>query len=136
MSALLFVVPLCIVVAVSVATSDIINRPVFGWHPGNYWLVFDMIYVRVLLRSVGFAALTTVFAMVVADPVAYTIARFGGRYRNALIGVVVLPWLIDYLVRIYAWVVILGNEGVINTRLSHLGVSGIPRSSSPTRRMR
>jgi spermidine/putrescine transport system permease protein len=88
--------------------------------------VFDPLYVRVVARSVGFAGLTTALCLVLGYPVAYTIARFGGRYRNLLIGVVVLPWLIDYLVRIYAWVVILGNEGIINTVLSHLGWSGTP----------
>jgi spermidine/putrescine transport system permease protein len=124
--ALLFLVPMCIVVAVSFATSDIINRPVFGWHPSNFRTVFDPLYVRVVARSVGFAGLTTALCLVLGYPVAYTIARFGGRYRNLLIGVVVLPWLIDYLVRIYAWVVILGNEGIINTVLSHLGWSGTP----------
>lgn len=124
--ALLFLVPLGIVVAVSFATSDIINRPVFGWHPSNYSMAFEPLYLRVLARSIGFAALTTVLCLLIGYPVAYTIARYGGRYRNLLIGVVVLPWLIDYLVRIYAWVVILGNEGIVNTILSHLGWSGTP----------
>jgi len=124
--ALLFIVPLGIVVAVSFATSDIINRPVFGWHPENFSAVFDPLYLRLVTRSLGYAALTTVLCFVVAYPVAYTIARFGGRYRNVLIGVVVLPWLVDYLVRIYAWVVILGNEGIVNSVLSHLGMSGTP----------
>ncbi len=124
--ALLFLVPLGIVIAVSFATSDIINRPVFGWHPSNYSMAFEPLYLRVLARSIGFAALTTVLCLLIGYPVAYTIARYGGRYRNLLIGIVVLPWLIDYLVRIYAWVVILGNEGIVNTILSHLGWPGTP----------
>ena len=77
--ALLFLVPMCIVVAVSFATSDIINRPVFGWHPSNFRTVFDPLYARVVARSVGFAALTTALCLVLGYPVAYTIARFGGR---------------------------------------------------------
>jgi len=124
--ALLFLVPLCVVIAVAFATTDIINRPVFGWHPSNFRLVVDPLYLRLLVRSVAFAALTTLICLVVGYPVAYTIARFGGRYRNALIGIVVLPWLIDYLVRIYAWVVILGNEGIVNSLLRHLGITGTP----------
>lgn len=123
---LLFVVPLAIIVVVSFATSNIINRPVLGWHPDNYSQVFQLLYLRLLLRSLGYAGLTMTLCLLVGYPVAYTVARFGGRRRNLLIALVVLPWLIDYLVRIYAWVVILGNDGLVNGLLHRLGVAGTP----------
>lgn len=123
---LLFVVPMGIVVAASFAGLSIVNRPVWGWHPSNYSYVFQYIYAKLMVRSLMFAAVTTIICFILGYPVAYTIARFGGKYRTILIGVVVLPWLVDYLVRIYAWLVILGNDGLANSLFHKLGASGNP----------
>jgi spermidine/putrescine transport system permease protein len=123
----LFVIPYGIVVAVALAVPDIVGRPVYGWHTANLVeVVTNSMYLRLLGRSVLFAGLTTVACALLGYPVAYTIARFGGRYRNGLIALVLLPWLVDYLVRIYAWVAILGNEGLINGVLRSLGMHGDP----------
>jgi spermidine/putrescine transport system permease protein len=70
--------------------------------------------------------LTTVICLLIGYPVAYTVARFGGRFKNVLIALLLLPWFVDYLVRIYAWVVILGNQGLVNGVLSRLGMHGHP----------
>lgn len=123
---LLFVVPIGVLVVVSFATVDDIGRPVLGWHPEAYESVLDPVYLRILGRSLFFATATTVLCFAIGYPLAYTIARFGGRYRTALIALVIVPWLVDYLVRIYAWVAILGNEGVVNGLLSWLGFHGSP----------
>ena len=66
--------------------------------------------------------------LVLGYPVAYYIARFGGRYKNVLIALVVLPFFVNYLVRTYAWVAILSDEGILNGLLG-LATS---RSSSST----
>jgi len=123
---LLFVAPFGVVVAVSLGTTDILGRPVFGWFPENYQQVLDPLFVPVLLRSAAFAVGTTLLCLVTGYPVAYMIARFGGRYRNLLIVLIILPWFADYLVRIYAWFVILGNEGVVNGLLHAIGLPGNP----------
>ena len=122
----LFVVPLAIVLAVSVGTTDVLGRPIFGWHPGNYRQVFEPYFLPVLGRSLLFAVLTTLVCLVLGYSVAYTIARFGGRYRNVLFAAILLPWFVDYLIRIYAWTVLLGNDGVINAVLRRLGMGGNP----------
>ena len=64
-----------------------------------------------LLRSVGFALATVALCLLLGYPVAYYIARFGGRYKHVLIALVVLPFFVNYLVRTYAWVAILSDEG-------------------------
>jgi spermidine/putrescine transport system permease protein len=69
---------------------------------------------------------TTVLCLVIGYPVAYMIARFGGRFRNLLVVLIILPWFADYLVRIYAWFVILGDEGVVNGVLRAVGMHGNP----------
>ena len=124
--AVLFVIPLGLVVAVSLAQTNIVGLPVYGLHLGNYQNVFQSYYLPVILRTVEYAAAATVIIGVLAYPTAYTIARFGGRFKNALIVLVILPWFVDYLVRIYAWVVILGDNGTLNGILHGLGMHGSP----------
>jgi len=123
---LLFVAPFGVVIAVSLGTTDILGKPVFGWYPENYQQVFDPLFVPVFVRSALFAVATTVLCLLVGYPVAYTIARYGGRYRNLLIVLIILPWFADYLVRIYSWIVILGDQGVVNGILLAIGFHGSP----------
>lgn len=123
---LLFVAPFVVVIMVSFGSLDDLGRPVFSWHPENYLQVFDPLYVPVLVRSAAFAVSTTLLCLVIGYPVAYMIARYGGRYRNLLVVLIILPWFADYLVRIYAWIVILGDEGVVNGLLHAAGMAGRP----------
>jgi len=122
----LFVVPVGFVVAVSFGTVNIVGAPVYGWHPSNYAPIFQSTYTTVLLRSLAFALATTIICILLGYPVAYFIVRFGGRYRGLLLGLVILPWFVDYLVRIYAWVSLLGDQGFLNGLLHTLGVPGSP----------
>jgi spermidine/putrescine transport system permease protein len=123
---LLFVVPFLVVIAVSVGTTDTLGRPVFGFDLSNYPQVFDPLFIPLLLRSAGFAIATTLLCLLIGYPVAYMIARYGGRYRNLLVVLIIVPWFADYLVRIYAWFVILGDQGVVNGLLHFLGMPGNP----------
>lgn len=123
---LLFIVPFAVVIAVSLGTTDILGKPVFGWFPGNYRDVFDPLFIPVMLRSAGFAIATTVLCLLIGYPVAYMIARYGGRYRNLLVVLIIVPWFADYLVRIYAWFVILGDQGIVNGLLHFVGMPGNP----------
>jgi len=124
--AVLFVVPLGLVVAVSLARTNIVGLPEYGFNLANFRQVFQSYYIPVIIRTVLYAVSATLAILLLAYPTAYTIARFGGRFRNALIVLVVLPWFVDYLVRIYAWVVILGNNGLANGILHGLGMHGSP----------
>jgi spermidine/putrescine transport system permease protein len=112
--ALFFAAPLVLVVAISFGTTDDLGGAIYGWHPDNYTRVFDPLFVPVLLRSVGYALATMLLCLLFGYPVAYYIARFGGRWKNVLIGLVVLPFFVNYLVRTYAWVAILSDEGLVN----------------------
>jgi spermidine/putrescine transport system permease protein len=123
---LLFVAPFGIVIAVSLGTTDILGRPIYGFYIENYQQVFDPLFIPVIIRSIVFALTTTVLCLVIGYPVAYMIARYGGRFRNLLVVLIILPWFADYLVRIYAWIVILGNEGIVNGFLRAFGMTGNP----------
>ena len=119
---LLFAIPLGLTLALSFGTTDDFGNAIYGWYPENYDLVFDPLFVPVLLRSVGFALATVGICLVVGYPVAYYIARFGGRYKHVLIALVVLPFFVNYLVRTYAWVALLADEGLVNGVITDLGV--------------
>ena len=115
---LLFAVPLGILLAISLGHTDDFGNSIYGWNPDNYGDAFDPLFVPVLLRSVGYAAATVVLCLLIGYPVAYYIARFGGSRKNILIALVVLPFFVNYLIRTYAWVAILGDEGVVNGALN------------------
>jgi spermidine/putrescine transport system permease protein len=120
---LLFLVPLGIVFAVSLGSTDPAYQAVYGWNPGNFVDVFDPLFAPVLLRSVLYALATVALCLLIGYPIAYYIARFGGRWKMLLIAVVVLPFLVNYLVRTYAWVAILSDEGLVNGILEDTGIA-------------
>ena len=121
---LLFVVPICLVLALSFGFTDDLGRAVYSFRLDNYAEAFDPLYIPVLLRSIGFAVATAVFCLLLGYPVAYYIARFGGRRKHILIALLVLPFFVNYLVRTYAWVALLADEGLINNALVDLGITG------------
>ncbi|MQA75272.1 MAG: ABC transporter permease subunit [Solirubrobacterales bacterium] len=120
---LLFLVPLGITLAISFGVTDELGNALYAWHPENYDRVFDPLFAPVLLRSVGYAAATVALCLLIGYPVAYYIARFGGRYKYLLVALVVLPFLVNYLIRVYAWTAILSDEGLVNGVLEDLGLT-------------
>lgn len=84
------------------------------------------LYGRVLLRTVGIAALVAVTDAVLAFPVAYFLAKRVRRHRALLLVLVVFPLWSSYLVRVFAWKTILGTEGILNSFLLWSGVIGEP----------
>jgi spermidine/putrescine transport system permease protein len=120
----LFVIPLVVLVLVSFATTNVVGLPVYGFHPGSYSELIQSSVISVLIRSLEYAALATIAAVAIGYPTAYTIARYGGRFRNALILLAILPWFVDYLVRIYAWLQLLGQSGLVSNWLHSAGLVG------------
>jgi spermidine/putrescine transport system permease protein len=123
--AVLFVVPSGLLVAFSFGTTDVVGRPVLGFTSENYGQVFEAYIVPVLTRTLAYSLAATAICLVVGYAVAYTAARFAGRFGSALIALVVLPWLVDYLVRIYAWKQLLGDAGPVNALLEQAGVGPV-----------
>lgn len=83
---------------------------------------FNPQYLRIIGRTVILAALTTIICMVLSFPVAYLIAQQGSRAKTILIYLVTLPFWVSMIVRVYAWLIILGNEGTIEKTLRYLGL--------------
>jgi spermidine/putrescine transport system permease protein len=110
----LFVTPLVFLLALSFGYTDDLGEAIYGFEFTNYSRVFDADLIPVLVRSVGFALATVALCLLIGYPVAYYIAIFGGRWKNVLLALVVLPFFVNYLVRTYAWIAMLGDDGLIN----------------------
>ncbi|SHI26625.1 ABC transporter permease subunit [Pollutimonas bauzanensis] len=93
----------------------------------GYALLFsDSLYIATYLNSVKMALVTTVCCALIGYPMAYYIARSRPAIRNVLLLGVILPFWTSLLLRVYAWVGILRNDGLLNKLLQWLGVIGAP----------
>ena len=78
---------------------------------------------RLFLRSLSYALATTLICALIAFPVAYAIALYGGRFKNVLIAAIVVPFFASYLIRMYAWSALLSDDGVVNSALRRTHLS-------------
>src|SRR5690606_20904262 len=93
----------------------------------GYALLFtDSLYIATYLNSVKMAAVTTLCCMLIGYPMAYYIARSHPSVRNLLLLGVILPFWTSLLLRVYAWVGILRNDGLLNNLLQWLGLISEP----------
>lgn len=88
----------------------------------NYIRAEDKLYLNIFLQSAKIATITTVLALVIGYPAAYLIATAPARWQKALLVLVMLPFWTNYLIRTYAWIVLLNREGLINHLLRYLGI--------------
>ena len=128
-----FVAPLAIVLAISVVPA-IDGQPPFAspldprsWTADSYRLLLgDDLYVAALLNSARIAATATLICLVIGYPMAYAIVRAAPSLRLLLLMLVILPFWTSFLVRVYAWMVLLRPTGLINEALIGLGVIDEP----------
>lgn len=97
---------------------------VFSWD--NYQRAFDPLYLKVFLKSLKIATITTLLALLIGYPAAYFIATASARRQKILLVLVVLPFWSNYLIRTYAWMVLLNREGLINRFLQGVGLIDEP----------
>jgi spermidine/putrescine transport system permease protein len=119
---LLFLAPQILMFEASLGRRSAYGGIVHAWSLGNYVRVFEPLYLVILLRSFGLAAVTTILCLLGAYPVAYWLGiRVSPRWRNALLVLVILPFWTSFLVRMYAWIFLLRTEGLVNLALVHMG---------------
>lgn len=92
------------------------------WNPNlkNYQRFFDPIYLGIFWRSVSTAFVCTAICLLVGYPFAYYLSYYRPKYGNILLLLVVVPFWINFLIRTYAWILILRTEGLLNSFLTHL----------------
>jgi putrescine transport system permease protein len=132
---LLFLIPFIIVFRISFSEVRLAippYTPLIAWHHGKaalevHWSAYaflftDPLYVSSYLYSLKVAAVSTLFCLAIGYPMAYAIARSSPATRTVLLMLIVLPFWTSFLLRVYAWIGLLKNNGVINNALLYLGV--------------
>jgi putrescine transport system permease protein len=137
---LFFLIPFVIVLKISFSTSQIAMppyEPLLHWtgekilqiklNLGNFaFLVEDSLYWKAYLNSIWVAAVSTFFCLLLGYPIAYAIARSNPSARNILMLLIVLPFWTSFLLRVYAWIGILKNNGLLNNFLIWIGAIDQP----------
>ncbi|MCF1709401.1 ABC transporter permease [Tabrizicola sp. J26] len=123
---LFVLLPLCIVAAYSFALRDSYGAVLPGFTLQNYADLFQSVYLLVFVNSLELAASTTILCLLIGYPVAYFIAFKAGRWAPALLLLLLIPFWINFLIRISAWVVLLGRGGLINQGMLWTGLIDAP----------
>ena len=119
--AALFAAPFVIVIFYSLLTRGAYGGLGLPWTLESYQRLADPLYLAILLRSFVMAAATTGICLLLGFPLALFISRAGPR-KNIYLQLVILPFWTSFLVRLYAWLFLLRDTGLINTALQGLGL--------------
>lgn len=122
--AVFFALPLAFIFVVSLGQRDAYGGlDMSRLSLDNYLRALEPTFLPTVWNSFRYAALTTVLSIAIAYPMAYWISRYGGHRKPLLLVLVMLPFWTSYVIRTYAWMIILRDNGVVN---SLLGAVGIP----------
>lgn len=124
---LLFTVVFVAVPVLLVLSYTVFDRGRFGgieyeFTLDNFTRALEPTYRKVLVSSLQIAAAATGIALLLGYPVAYAIAKLPDRWRTVLLILVVVPFWTNFLIRTYAWIVLLNTQGVVNDALFGLGI--------------
>ena len=122
--AVFFVVPFFSLARTSLSSSGgsmYLPTLTFDWNFANFADAFTL-YKDPTLRSFGYAGVATVLCMLLAFPLAYVIAFKAGRFKNLILGLVILPFFVTFLIRTIAWKTILADEGWVVSALGSVGL--------------
>src|SRR5688572_25495191 len=118
---LFFAIPLVIMFLESLKTGTIETGFTLTWEFSNYSDALSD-YNEQFLRSFEYAGLATLFALLIGYPLAYVIAFRGGRWSNALLLAVIVPFFVTYLLRTISWETILSDDGIVLDVLRGIGI--------------
>jgi len=134
---ILFLLPFLVVFKISLSEMDnVVFKDLFVWADGvlqlklklgNYiFIALDDLYFQTYLSSLKFAAVTTLICLLIAYPFAYFMARSPADRRPALLMLVMLPFWTSFLLRVYAWKMLLADNGVFNNIAIAMGLLSEP----------
>lgn len=122
--AVFFVVPFVSLARMSLSTTSgsiFLPTLTFSWDFANYGEAFSK-YQEQILRSFGYATTATVLCILLSFPLAYVIAFKAGRFKNLILGLVILPFFVTFLIRTIAWKTILADNGWVVDALDAIGL--------------
>lgn len=136
---LFFLIPFAIILKISLAETQVAIPPytalvayaeeklTFIFNIGNYlYLLQDEMYLDSYLQSLRVASISTLLCLLIGYPIAWSIAHSSPSMRNVLLMLVVLPSWTSFLIRVYAWIGILKNNGLLNNFLIYIGIIDQP----------
>nr|WP_300006132.1 ABC transporter permease [Tissierella sp.] len=115
--------PLMLIVFFAFTDGDSQSFFDFTFSLENFKRFFTPTYLKVLKRSVNLALMSTLIALVVGYPLAYIISKERAKRQNVMILMLVIPMWMNFLLRTYAWLTLLGRNGVINNILAKIGIA-------------
>ena len=122
----LLLLPVGLVLAYSFFQRGTYGGVVYDWTFENYRRAFDPLYLNVLWFSLRVAVEATLISLAVGYPVALFVATRPLRWRTVLLVIIILPFWTSLLIRTYAWIVILNDQGLVNRVLRGSGLVGEP----------
>jgi len=118
-----FALPLAIIFVVSLGQRDQYGGVLFdNLSLQAYLRAMEPDFLPTVLNSFKYAFATTVLAILVSYPMAYWISRYGGRHKALLLVLVMLPFWTSWVIRTYAWMILLRDNGVVNGVLGLVGI--------------
>jgi spermidine/putrescine transport system permease protein len=132
-TAVFVAVPVLLVLSYTVFDRGRFGGVVYEFGLDNFSRAWQPTYRKVLVSSIWIAGLTTLVALLIGYPVAYAIAKLPARWRNVCLVLVVVPFWTNFLIRTYAWIMLLNTQGIVNDALIGVGVIDEPLTLLYTR---
>lgn len=114
-------IPLLLVLYFGLTVGDSQNFSTFKFSLENFKRFLNPTYLKVLGRSVNLAFISTVICLIIGYPIAYIISKKKPSKRNIMVLMFVIPMWMNFLLRTYAWLTLLGRNGIINIIITKLG---------------
>lgn len=119
-----FVIPMLIVLSYAFLTKGTYGGVQMIFTLKNFTVFFEPIFLKILFRTIYISIVVTFITILLAIPTAYFIAK--SKFKQELLILVIIPFWTNFLIRIYAWISILGSNGFLNTFLIKLGIIETP----------
>jgi spermidine/putrescine transport system permease protein len=123
---LAMILPLLLVTGLSFLSRGEYGQVVFKFTFDNYVSLFNPVYAQIMVFSLLVGVGTTAFSLLIGYPMAYYIARAPARKRSLLLFLILLPFLTNFIIRIFAWMMILRSGGLLDSVLMSLHITKAP----------
>src|SRR5512136_511994 len=123
---LMVVLPLLLVTGLSFLSRGAYGQVIFKFNLTNYTRLFDALYGKVMIFSLGVGLGTTLICILVGYPLAYFLARAPAKRRSLLLFLILLPFWTNFIIRIFAWMIILRSGGLLDSILQWLHITQAP----------
>ncbi|AZS13195.1 ABC transporter permease [Paenibacillus lutimineralis] len=118
---LFLILPMLMVVGISFMDRDELGNVIYHFNLNSYATFFDPLYLGIYWDTIVLSVVTTVICLLLSYPLAYYIANAGPRMQTWGLVMITIPFWINFLIRTYAWVLLLRTQGVVNSLLLDLG---------------